>query len=66
MALAAGVDLKVVPAIAGHATALFTADQYLTVGRELKADAASKIGGFVPRASTDRANYVPTEGEDHV
>ncbi|WP_242900736.1 hypothetical protein [Actinomadura terrae] len=43
--LAAGVDLKVVSEILGHASAAFTAD----VAESLAEDAAAKISAFGPR-----------------
>ncbi|WUH97760.1 site-specific integrase [Spirillospora sp. NBC_00431] len=49
MLLAAGVDLKVVSEILGHASVAFTADAYTTVVDELAEDAAIKISAFVPR-----------------
>lgn len=56
MALAAGVDLKVVSAIAGHATAAFTADQHVTVMDEMAEAAAEKIDSFVPRSNPARVS----------
>ncbi len=51
MLLAAGVDLKVVSQIMGHATAAFTADVYVTVLEEMAESAASAVAAFVPRKS---------------
>jgi hypothetical protein len=48
MLLAAGVDLKVVSATMGHATA----DVYVTVLDELGEAAASAIEAFVPRKAS--------------
>jgi integrase len=67
--LAAGVDLKVVSQIMGHATSAFTADVYVTVLEEMAEGAAAAIEAFVPRKSKivpARASNVPAEGEnDH-
>ncbi|TDB83564.1 hypothetical protein E1264_27910 [Actinomadura sp. KC216] len=49
MLLAAGVDLKVVSEILGHASGAFTADVYAVVAENLAEDAAAKISAFVPR-----------------
>jgi hypothetical protein len=54
MLLAAGVDLKVVSATMGHATAAFTADVYVTVLDELGEAAASAIEAFVPARPAGR------------
>jgi integrase len=70
MLLAAGVELKVVSQIMGHATAAFTADVYVTVLEQMEEDAASRIGAFIPRRSAgteqSRASNVPAEGENEV
>jgi hypothetical protein len=55
MLLAAGVPLKVVSEIMGHATAAFTADVYVTVAEELLGDAATRIAAFVPRRASTGA-----------
>ncbi|MEU6033930.1 tyrosine-type recombinase/integrase [Actinomadura sp. NPDC047616] len=49
MLLAAGVDLKVVSEILGHATMAFTGDVYAVVAENLAEDAAATIAAFVPR-----------------
>lgn len=49
MLLAAGVDMKVVSEILGHASAAFTSDVYAVVAESLAEDAAAKISAFVPR-----------------
>lgn len=46
---AAGVSMKVVSEILGHASESFTADVYAAVAEELAEDAAVKIAAFVPR-----------------
>lgn len=46
---AAGVSMKVVSEILGHASESFTADVYAAVAEELAEDAAVKISAFVPR-----------------
>jgi integrase len=60
MALAAGVDLKVISEILGHATSTFTADVYTEVAEELAEDAAARIGAFLRR----RAINGPSGGTD--
>jgi integrase len=49
MLLAAGVQIKVISEILGHATSAFTADVYTEVAEELAEQAASAIAAFVPR-----------------
>jgi integrase len=66
MALAAGVPLKVVSEIAGHATSAFTADQYVTVMDEMAEAAADMIGSFVPRKNPARVSIESAKGEDDV
>ncbi|WP_433145284.1 hypothetical protein ACQPZ8_01820 [Actinomadura nitritigenes] len=44
--------MKVISDNLGHASESFTADVYAVVAEELAADAARKIGGFVPRRAT--------------
>jgi integrase len=62
MLLAAGVDIKVISEILGHATSTFTADVYAEVAGELAESAASAIAAYVPR----RASNVPSGGlDDH-
>ena len=58
MLLAAGVPLKVVSQIMGHATSSFTADVYVTVLEEMGEAAAAAIAAFIPR----RAKTVPNGG----
>lgn len=64
MAPAASVDLKVVSVIAGHATAAFTADPYVTVMDEMAEAAADRIGSFVPRKGTVRVITESSGDED--
>lgn len=49
MLLAAGVPIKVISEILGHATAAFTSDVYTSVAEELAEQAAAAIAAFVPR-----------------
>jgi integrase len=49
MLLAAGVPMKVVSDVLGHASSAFTSDVYAVVAEELAEDAATKISAFVPR-----------------
>jgi len=49
MLLAAGVEMKTVSEILGHATMAFTGDVYAVVAEELAEDAAARIAAFVPR-----------------
>ena len=49
MLKAAGVDIKVISEILGHATSAFTADVYVTVAEELNEAAAVAISAYVPR-----------------
>ncbi|MFF0243972.1 tyrosine-type recombinase/integrase [Streptosporangium sandarakinum] len=49
MLLAAGVPIKVISEILGHATAAFTSDVYTSVAEELAEQAAQAIAAFVPR-----------------
>ncbi|WP_147944558.1 tyrosine-type recombinase/integrase [Microbispora sp. CSR-4] len=49
MLLAAGVPIKVISEILGHATAAFTSDVYTSVAEELAEQAAVAIAAFVPR-----------------
>ena len=49
MLLAAGVPIKVISEILGHATAAFTSDVYTSVAVELAEQAAAAIAAFVPR-----------------
>ncbi len=47
MALQNGVDPKTVSGMLGHYSAEFTLDVYTNVTKEMKRDAARKIGGFM-------------------
>jgi integrase len=58
MALAAGVPIKAISEMLGHATSAFTADVYTEVAEELAEAAASAIAAFIPR----RATNVPSGG----
>jgi integrase len=49
MQVAAGVPIKVVSQIMGHATSAFTADVYVTVAEELNEAAAVAISAYIPR-----------------
>lgn len=49
MLLAAGVPMKVVSDVLGHASESFTSDVYAVVAEELAEDAATRIAAFVPR-----------------
>jgi hypothetical protein len=60
MALAAGVPLKAVSEMLGHATLAFTADVYTEVAEELAEDAASRIGAFLRRGAING----PSGGQD--
>lgn len=46
---AAGVSMKVISEILGHATAAFTSDVYTSVAEELREQAATTMAAFVPR-----------------
>jgi integrase len=64
MLLAAGVPMKVISEILGHATASFTSDVYASVAEELQEQAATAIASFVPRKVRNtavRAINVPSE-----
>ena len=58
MALAAGVPIKAISEMLGHATSAFTADVYTEVAEELAEAAAAAIAAFIPR----RAKTVPNGG----
>ena len=58
LSLAAGVDIKIVQEMLGHATSAFTRDVYTSVVPEIAAAAAEAVAAIVPR----RANIVPTGG----
>ncbi|MCW6004617.1 site-specific integrase [Micromonospora sp. CPCC 205371] len=51
LALAAGVDLKVVQATLGHSTLALTADTYTSVLPQLAQAAAEAVAAFIPRRS---------------
>ncbi|WP_203453795.1 tyrosine-type recombinase/integrase [Jiangella aurantiaca] len=55
MLLAAGVDMKVVSEILGHASSAFTADVCTSVAEELAEQAAAVIAAFIPRRVKARA-----------
>ncbi|MCK9894735.1 site-specific integrase [Frankia sp. AgB32] len=66
MLLAAGVDMKLVADVLGHASANFTRDVYAVVAGELAEAAAVAIEAFVPRRNRReavRAINVPATGE---
>lgn len=56
LSLAAGVDIKIVQEMLGHATSAFTRDVYTSVVPEIAAAAAEAVAAIVPR----RANSAPT------
>lgn len=56
---AAGVDIKVVQEMLGHATSAFTRDVYTNVVPEIATAAAEAVASIVPR----RANNVPAKAE---
>jgi len=58
MALAAGVPIKAISEMLGHATSAFTADVYTEVAEELAEAAAVAIAAYIPR----RAKSVPNGG----
>jgi integrase len=60
MALAAGVPIKAISEMLGHATSAFTADVYTEVAEELAEAAAVAIGAYIPR----RARNVPNGGSN--
>ncbi|EGE43207.1 tyrosine-type recombinase/integrase [Streptomyces sp. SID4928] len=49
MLLAAGVPIKFVSEILGHASVSFTMDVYAVVAEEMAADATARIAAFIPR-----------------
>ena len=55
---AAGVPIKAISEMLGHATSAFTADVYTEVAEELAEAAAVAIAAFIPR----RAKTVPAGG----
>ena len=57
IALAAGVDMKVVQEMLGHAVYSFTADTYTSVLPQLAHDAAEKTARLVPRARSKTAGH---------
>ncbi len=66
MLLAAGVDMKVVSEIPGHASSAFTADVYTSVAEELAEQAAAVIAAFIPRKANAfgrdaRSSNVPAQ-----
>lgn len=65
MLLAAGVPIKFVSEILGHASVAFTMDVYAVVAEELAEDAARRIAAFIPRQnrlSVVGASNVPSGG----
>lgn len=48
---AAGVSMKVISEILGHARKSFTSEVYVSVAEELQEEAAQAIAAFVPRKS---------------
>jgi len=63
LALAAGVDLKVVQATLGHSTMKLTADTYTSVLPQLAQAAAEAIASIIPRGSHRPHPDVPISGE---
>ena len=67
MLRAAGVPIKVISDVLGHACPAFTDDVYTTVAEELAEQAARAISAFVPRREipigADWANNGPTRGQ---
>ncbi|MFI6513571.1 tyrosine-type recombinase/integrase [Streptosporangium sp. NPDC050855] len=67
MLLTAGVPIKVISEILGHATSSFTSDVYTSVAEELSEQAAAAIAAFVPRQKRNtavRAINVPSEASN--
>lgn len=65
MLIAAGVPMKLVSDVLGHASMSFTADVYAVVAEELAEQAAVAISAFVPRQNRPAAvgaNNVPSGG----
>lgn len=65
MLLAAGVPIKFVSEILGHASTSFTMDVYAVVAEELAEDAARRIAAFIPRQNrlmAVGASSVPSRG----
>jgi integrase len=60
MVFAAGVPIKAISEMLGHATSAFTADVYTEVAEELAEAAAAAIGAYIPR----RAKSVPNGGSN--
>jgi integrase len=58
LSLAAGVDIKIVQEMLGHATSAFTRDVYTSVVPEIATAAAEAVAAIVPR----RAINVPATG----
>ncbi|WP_263404749.1 hypothetical protein [Salinispora mooreana] len=56
MALAAGVDRKVVQEMLGHSSAALTSDTYTSVLPEVAHDAAEAAARLVPRQKRSRAH----------
>jgi integrase len=52
MALAAGVPMKTVSEMLGHASEAITSKIYTAVGDELKREAITSIGALIPRRAT--------------
>jgi Phage integrase family len=59
LALAAGVDMKVVQAMLRHASISTTSDLYTNVLPEVARDAAEKTALIIPRASGHRLGHSP-------
>ncbi|GHA63968.1 site-specific integrase [Streptomyces tendae] len=65
MLLAAGVPIKFVSEILGHASVSFTMDIYAVVAEEMAEDATRRIAAFIPRQnrlSAVGASNVPSRG----
>jgi integrase len=61
LSLAAGVDIKIVQEMLGHATSAFTRCVYTSVVPEIAAAAAEAVAAIVPRRAA-RATNVPPSG----
>ena len=60
LSLAAGVDIKIVQEMLGHATSAFTRDVYTSVVPEIATAAAEAVAAIVPRRAARAANVPPT------
>jgi integrase len=64
MALAAGVDIKVVSEQLGHSTTTLTRDTYQSVTKELHHDAASAVAQVIRDRRRKRAQDASTTAAD--